>query len=202
MLSCPVDTLNSRIGFPRYPTPEKTQRRASAFRTNLKSPGSSLKLAARDCHAFFTPDPRRTLVLAIGPNCILALLWMFYVREGVLVLAVLLGVLWGGSVAGGSDQSGYGHNAMGEKHRENDVNYVLGFFGFDGLSSPTCRSRNAFRANSTMARQCPQCHDVHLLGVESDLTGSLFGCNTQLHLDSPEALPGRNRGIPQGYASH
>src|ERR1700732_1760728 len=80
------------------------------------------------------------------------------------------------SVAGGSDQSGYGHNAMGEKHRENDVNYVLGFFGFDGLSSPTCRSRNALRANSTMARQCPQCHDVHLLGVESDPSGSLFCC--------------------------
>ena len=80
------------------------------------------------------------------------------------------------SVAGGSDQSGYGHNAMGEQHRENDVNYVRGFFGFDGLSSPTCRSGNALRANSTMARQCPQCHDVHLLGVESDLTGSLFGC--------------------------
>ena len=95
MLSRPVDTLNSRIGFPRYPTPQKTQRRAIVFRTNLKSPASSLKLAARDCHALFTPDPRRTLVLTIGPNRILALLWMLHGHEGVLVLAVLLGVLWG-----------------------------------------------------------------------------------------------------------
>jgi hypothetical protein len=30
----------------------------------------------------FTPDPRRTLVLAIGPNRILALLWMLHVHEG------------------------------------------------------------------------------------------------------------------------
>jgi hypothetical protein len=59
------------------------------------------------------------------------------------------------SVAGGSDQSGYGHNAMGEQHRENDVNYVRGFFGFDGLSSPTCRSGNALRASSIMASQFP-----------------------------------------------
>jgi hypothetical protein len=81
--------------FPSLSNPLKTQRRASAFRTNLKSPASSLKLAARDCHALFTPDPRRTLALAIGPNCILALLWMLHVHEGVLVLAVLLGVLWG-----------------------------------------------------------------------------------------------------------
>jgi hypothetical protein len=58
------------------------------------------------------------------------------------------------SVVGGSDQSGW-HNAMDEQYRENDVNYVRGFFGFDGLSSPTCRSRNALRANSIMASQCP-----------------------------------------------
>jgi hypothetical protein len=95
MLSCPVDTLNSRIGFPRYPTPRRRSAGRALSRTNLKSPGSSLKLAARDCHALFTPDPRRTLVLAIGPNRILALLWMLHVHEGVLVLAVLLGVLWG-----------------------------------------------------------------------------------------------------------
>jgi hypothetical protein len=90
----------------------------------LKSPASSLKLAARDCHALFTPDPRRTLVLTIGPNRILALLWMLHGHEGVLVLAVLLGILWEWSVAGGSDQSGYWHNARDEQYRENDVNYV------------------------------------------------------------------------------